>query len=74
MSDLLGFRSDAAATVGYARVSSHDQKADLDRQQAVLEAWCAAKGWQCTVVRDLGSGLNYRKKGLQRVLEMILRR
>ena len=74
VSDLLGFRSDAAATVGYARVSSHDQKADLDRQHAVLEAYCAAKGWQCTVVRDLGSGLNYRKKGLQRVLEMILRR
>ena len=70
VSDLLGFRSDAAATVGYARVSSHDQKADLDRQHAVLEAYCAAKGWQCTVVRDLG--LNYRKKGLQRV--MILRR
>ena len=68
VSDLLGFR--AAATVGYARVSSHDQKADLDRQHAVLEAYCAAKGWQCTVVRDLG--LNYRKKGLQRV--MILRR
>ena len=68
----LGFRSDAAATVGYARVSSHDRKADLDRQHAVLEAYCAAKGWQCTVVRDLGS--NYRKKGLQRVLEMILRR
>ena len=72
ISDPLGFR--AAATVGYARVSSHDQKADLDRQHAVLEAYCAAKGWQCTVVRDLGSGLNYRKKGLQRVLEMILRR
>ena len=72
ISDPLGFRSDAAATVGYARVSSHDQKADLDRQHAVLEAYCAAKGWQCTIVRDLG--LNYRKKGLQRVLEMILRR
>ena len=70
VSDLLGFRSDAAAIVGYARVSSHDQKADLDRQHAVLEAYCAAKGWQCMVVRDLG--LNYRKKGLQRV--MILRR
>ena len=70
ISDPLGFRSDAAATVGYARVS--DQKADLDRQHAVLEAYCAAKGWQCTVVRDLG--LNYRKKGLQRVLEMVLRR
>ena len=74
VSDLLGIRNEAAATVGYARVSSHDQKADLDRQHAVLEAYCAAKGWQCEIVRDLGSGLNYRKKGLQKVLEMILRR
>ena len=69
---LLGIRNEAAATVGYARVSSHDQKADLEH--AVLEAYCAAKGWQCEIVRDLGSGLNYRKKGLQKVLEMILRR
>ena len=44
MSDLPGFRSEAAATVGYARMSSHDRKADLDRQHAVLEACCAAKG------------------------------
>ena len=59
ISDPLGFR--AAATVGYARVSSHDQKADLDRQHAVLEAYCAAKGWQCTVVRDLGPELSQER-------------
>ena len=58
----------------YARVSSYDQKADLDRQQAVLEAYCAAKGWRTEVIRDLGSGMNYNKKGLQRLLELILRR
>ena len=58
----------------YARVSSHDQKADLERQHAVLEGYCAAKGWRCEVIRDLGSGMNYRKKGLQRLLEIILRR
>lgn len=28
----------------YARVSSHDQKADLDRQAARLAAWAAARG------------------------------
>ena len=61
-------------TVCYARVSSHDQKADLDRQQAALEAYCATKGWRTRVIRDLGSGMNYRKKGLQELLEMILRR
>ena len=72
--DLLGFANEAAPTVCYARVSSHDQKADLERQHAALEAYCAAKGWQSFVIKDLGSGMNYHKKGLQELLERILRR
>ena len=56
-------------------MSSHDQKADLDRQHAALEAYCAVQGWRTPrVIRDLGSGMNYRKKGLQELLELILRR
>ena len=74
VSDLSGITNEAAPTVCYARVSSYDQKADLDRQQAVLEAYCAAKGWRTEIIRDLGSGMNYNKKGLQRLLELILRR
>ena len=38
------FRSEAQArrrTVAYARVSSHDQKDDLERQKQVLELYCA---------------------------------
>ena len=74
-SDLLGRQAAVAdpLTVCYARVSSHDQKADLDRQHAALEAYCAAQGWR-TQVSDLGSGMNYRKKGLQELLELILHR
>lgn len=63
-----------APTVCYARVSSHAQKADLDRQHEMLETYCAAKGWRTEVIRDLGSGMNYRKQGLQRLLEMVLRK
>ena len=74
MSDLLGVANESSPTVCYARVSSHDQKGDLDRQHAALEAYCAAKGWNCYVIRDLGSGMNYRKRGLQELLELILRR
>ena len=74
VSDLLGPANEAAPTVCYARVSSQDQRADLDRQQAVLEAYCAAKGWRTETIRDLGSGMNYRKRGLQQLLELILRR
>ena len=32
-------------TVAYARVSSHDQKDDLERQKQVLELYCARQGW-----------------------------
>jgi predicted site-specific integrase-resolvase len=59
-------------TVAYARVSSHDQKPDLDRQAQVLEMYCAAHGWDHEVVTDLGSGMNYRKKGLTRLLDQVI--
>lgn len=72
--DLLGLGDSDAPTVCYARVSSHDQKDDLERQHAMLEAYCAAKGWRSEVIKDLGSGMNYRKPGLNRLLEMILRK
>jgi len=72
--DLVGLNSSELPTLAYARVSSHDQKADLDRQHAMLEAYCAAKGWRSEVVRDLGSGMNYNKKGLKTLLEAILRK
>lgn len=74
VNDLLELRNEDAPTIGYARVSSHDQKADLERQHAALEAYCAAKGWRSHIIRDLGSGMNYRKRGLQELLELILRR
>ncbi len=69
------FRSQAEAarkTVAYARVSSHDQKEDLERQKQVLELYCARQGWTFEVIADLGSGMNYHKKGLKRLLNMIL--
>ena len=59
-------------TLAYARVSSADQKADLERQKTVLEMYCAAQGWSFELISDLGSGMNYRKKGLQSLLEKLL--
>jgi predicted site-specific integrase-resolvase len=59
-------------TVAYARVSSHDQKADLDRQKQVLQLYCARNGWTFEVIADLGSGMNYHKKGLKRMLDAII--
>jgi len=59
-------------TIAYARVSSHDQKDDLERQKQVLELFCARQGWTFEVIADLGSGMNYHKKGLKRLLDAII--
>ena len=53
----------------YARVSSSDQKADLDRQVARLATFVAGKGVRVVdVVREVGSGLNGHRCGLMRLL------
>jgi putative resolvase len=59
-------------TLAYARVSSHDQKDDLIRQEKMLEFFCASKGWTFEIISDLGSGMNYHKKGLRLILSKIL--
>ncbi len=59
-------------TVAYARVSSHDQKSDLERQAEVLASYCTKQGWDFQVIQDLGSGMNYRKKGLKTLIDFIL--
>lgn len=69
---LLNLSTGDMSTIGYARVSSHDQKADLVRQGELLETYCAAKGWRYEIINDLGSGMNYKKKGLSQLLELIL--
>jgi predicted site-specific integrase-resolvase len=33
--------------------------------------FCASNGWQVEIIKDLGSGLNYSKKGLKRLINLI---
>ena len=53
--------------IGYARVSSHDQKADLGRQIERLKAQGCDE-----VISDIGSGLNCAKPGLRKLLKYLL--
>jgi putative resolvase len=56
-------------TVVYARVSAHDQRADLDRQVARVVAWAAGQRLVVDeVVAEVGSGLNGRRAKLRRLL------
>ena len=52
----------------YARVSSLDQKADLDRQLSRLAKFSAKRGFRVVeAVQETGSGLNGRRKALLRI-------
>lgn len=59
----------AGGVVIYARVSSHDQRADLDRQVGRLTAWATEHGLMVAqVVTEVGSGLNGKRPKLHRIL------
>ncbi|NLZ48750.1 MAG: IS607 family transposase [Clostridiales bacterium] len=59
-------------TIGYCRVSSSDQREDLVRQVKTVSDYCEAKGYQFKIIQDLGSGLNYNKKALKELIELIV--
>ncbi len=54
----------------YVRVSSHEHRANLDRQAERLEVYCAAKGYQVSkVVKEIGSGVNDNRAKFLALLE-----
>ena len=38
----------------------------------MLELFCSSNGWKFELIRDLGSGMNYKKKGLKQLISLIL--
>ena len=59
-------------TIAYARVSGVAQKPDLANQVKALETYCHDHRIQVDEwMQDIGSGLNYKRKQFNRLLEMI---
>ncbi|WP_066636731.1 IS607 family transposase [Desulfolucanica intricata] len=71
LSGIKPLKFDTKLTIGYCRVSSGEQKADLARQVENVTQYCIAKGYQLQIITDIGSGLNYKKKGLKELLTLI---
>ena len=61
--------SEGCSVVCYCRVSSYKQRDDLERQIERMRAVYP----QAEIVRDIGSGLNFKRKGLRSLLERLLR-
>lgn len=58
--------------IGYCRVSSNKQKDDLQRQIENVKTYMFSKGYQFEIIQDIGSGINYNKKGLNNLIQMII--
>jgi len=64
-----GVTASSGGVVLYARVSSHDQRQDLDRQVGRLTAWITGQGLSVgQVVTEVGSGVNGKRPKLRRLL------
>lgn len=59
----------------YARVSSSDQKPDLDRQVEYLTNYCSARGYRIVdVLKDIASGLKTGRKSLLKLFKYVVDR
>jgi len=60
--------------VGYARVSSHAQRDDLERQIELIKSYAEERGWRVEILKDVGSGLKENRKNFQKLLRMVMNR
>jgi excisionase family DNA binding protein len=59
----------------YARVSSSDQKSDLERQIQYLTQCCSSKGYRVVdVLSDVASGLKTDRRGLLKLFDYVVNR
>lgn len=58
--------------IGYCRVSTPAQKDDLETQIQNVKTYMLSRGYQFEIIKDIGSGINYKKAGLQELIKKIL--
>ena len=66
---LLNVKSQTGKTVGYCRVSSPKQRDDLERQEENMKIYLLSQGNPFEIISDIGSGINYKRKGLQELIK-----
>ena len=66
-----GVETKTKKVIGYCRVNSNKQKDDLERQIENVKTYMIAKGYSFNIITDIGSGINYNKKGLNQLIDMI---
>ena len=67
------FQNEERETVIYARVSSQNQKPDLDNQTKILTEFCLTSGYMVDrQVKEVGGGLNFKRKKFVKLLDQVM--
>jgi predicted site-specific integrase-resolvase len=72
LNKILGIKEKPKKIIGYCRVSSNKQKDDLKRQVENMQLYLSAQGVPYEIITDIGSGINYKKKGLKELIKRII--
>jgi predicted site-specific integrase-resolvase len=68
--DVSEFLEQSQRVICYARVSSGKQKEDLERQSNYLQE----KYPKSEIIQDVGSGINFKRKGLLKLIDLVAER
>lgn len=68
---VLGIKDTTRKVIGYCRVSSNKQKDDLVRQVDNVSVYLMSQGRPFEIIQDIGSGINYKRKGLRVLIDLI---
>ena len=60
--------------IGYVRVSSNTQKDDLEIQIDMIKSYARDLNWNVEILKDIGSGLNEKRKNYKKLLKMVINR
>ena len=71
LNELLGIADIQRKVIGYCSVSSNKQKDDLIRQVENMDKYLSSLNCEYEIIQDIGSGINYSKKGLKGLLKEI---
>lgn len=71
LSELMQDKKTNKIVIGYCRVSSKKQKDDLDRQIESVRNYLISRGEPFKIIEDIGSGIDYNKKGLLKLIRLI---
>ena len=57
--------------IGYVKTSSLENEVSLTRKKTVIETYLRSTNQEYEIISDIGSGINYNKPGLKKLIEKI---